>query len=134
MQIILALGSNLGNRLANLENALGKLAFLMNSKHSSIIEVAALMLPNSPAEWNIAFLNMVVIGETSLSPQDVLRTLKQIEVDLGRDLSSPRWSPRIIDIDILLYGDEKYQDDTLTIPHPEYKNRPFLQRLVKELT
>jgi 2-amino-4-hydroxy-6-hydroxymethyldihydropteridine diphosphokinase/dihydropteroate synthase len=134
MQVILALGSNLGNRLANIENALAQMDFLIRSRHSTIIEVAALMLANSPQEWNIPFLNLVITGETSLSPQELLKTLKQIESDLGRDLNAPRWSPRIIDIDILFYGDEKYQDDSLIIPHPEYQNRPFLQKLVKELT
>lgn len=134
MQIILALGSNLGNRLANLESALVQMSFLIRLKHSSIIEVPALMLDNSPEEWNKPFLNMVIVGETNFSPPELLKTLKQIEISLGRNLRDPRWSPRVIDIDILFYGSTNYKDEDLTIPHPEYKNRPFLQELVKEIT
>jgi 2-amino-4-hydroxy-6-hydroxymethyldihydropteridine diphosphokinase/dihydropteroate synthase len=133
MQLTLALGSNLGNRLKNIEQAMSALDFIKEPHHTCIRETAPLLLPNSPLEWNKPFLNALVIGECTYQPREVLARIKEIEKEMGRDLTAPRWSPRIIDIDILMYGDLTYQDDKLIIPHLELKQRSFWQDLLKEI-
>ncbi|GAC1445372.1 MAG: hypothetical protein NVSMB52_06280 [Chloroflexota bacterium] len=72
-----------------------------------------------------AFLNIALEGETTLLPQELLKTVKDIEETLGR-VPSSRWGPRLIDIDILLYGDLILETATLTIPHREMLNRKFV--------
>lgn len=127
MKIILGLGSNQGDRFSALKNAIALLAHhLSDIKLSSIYESPALLLPDSPPEWNVAFLNMALSGETNLSPEDFLIAIKAIEKKMGRGENYPKWSPRVIDIDILLYGDASYQSDTLTIPHPLINEREFV--------
>lgn len=133
MRLVLALGTNLGNRLANIERASLQLKFLKNMQHTSIIETKALLLPNSPPEWNKAFLNMIVFGESDMEPIEILKEIKIIEKKMGRNDDAPRWSPRIIDIDILTYGNLSYSDEHLIIPHNEIRNRDFWQRLLKEI-
>lgn len=126
--VVLGLGSNLGNRKENLENAIKKLEnlnILFNINCSGIEETEALLLPDSPHEWNINYLNLVLKGYTRLSPLELLKTLKDIEISIGRK-ESPKWSPREIDIDILAYEDITFNQDELHIPHPELLNRPWL--------
>ena len=71
-----------------------------------------------------AFLNQAWIIETSLSPFQILHLIKDIEVQVGR-VNTRRWGPRVIDIDILFYGDLILNTETLTIPHAEIQNRSF---------
>jgi len=71
------------------------------------------------------FLNMVVGGKTSLRAKELLANVLQIEKELGR-IREVRWGPRTIDIDILTYGLEKWQDESLEIPHPRLKDRLFV--------
>jgi 2-amino-4-hydroxy-6-hydroxymethyldihydropteridine diphosphokinase/dihydropteroate synthase len=92
-----------------------------------------LLLDNAPASWDINYFNAVVVGKTDDSPMDLLAKIKRIEKKMGRDLEAPRWSPRIIDIDIIYYGNEKIATEQLTIPHREIKNRDFLQFLLAEV-
>lgn len=133
-EICLALGSNLGNRLENLRRAISSLEpFFLVHKISHVIETEALLLPDSPREWDIPYCNLVLTGETTLSPSELLAQIKKIEVNLGRDLKAPRWSPRVIDIDIVFYKDVSVTNDTLTIPHLGVKNREFLQYLLREI-
>jgi len=106
---------------------------LENVRVSIIFETEALCLPNSPKSWNTPFLNLVVVGTTSHSPLSLLRCLKEIEQTIGRDLSAPRWAPRVIDLDILAWDDQVIAEETLKIPHPELMNRPFLLTLMASL-
>jgi 2-amino-4-hydroxy-6-hydroxymethyldihydropteridine diphosphokinase len=71
------------------------------------------------------FLNAVVTVETWLLPEGLLKALKQIEHDLGRR-PERRWGPRPIDLDILFYGDERVEKDTLQVPHPRILQREFV--------
>lgn len=74
------------------------------------------------------FLNAVIAVETMLSPLELLNTVKAIEHDMGRPAegAAERWGPRVIDIDVLLYGEAEVLSDALVVPHPELWNRRFV--------
>jgi 2-amino-4-hydroxy-6-hydroxymethyldihydropteridine diphosphokinase len=119
--ILLALGSNLGDRLANLDSALAAMPpDVKVLVRSPIYETPPWGLTDQPD-----FLNMVVKGETSLSPLRLLTRLKKLERDLGR-LPSVRYGPRLIDIDILFYDDLVLHTPELTLPHPHLHERAFV--------
>jgi len=101
---------------------------------SVIFENEALLPPGAPPEWNMPYFNLVVAGKTTLSPRALLKHLQQIERSLGRNREAPRWSPRVIDLDILTWGDQVIDEEELQIPHPELKNRPFLLNLMASLS
>ncbi len=126
-EVVLGLGSNLGDRLSYLQKAINKLKelnILYNVTLSSIEETKAFLKPGSPSEWNLSFLNMAIKGYTTLSPLDLIKALKDIEYSLGRT-KTELWAPREIDIDILAYGNFIIEQDDLIIPHPELCNRPW---------
>jgi len=126
--IYLGLGSNCGDRRRFLETAIEQLqqgGFELDAI-SPIVESPALLKADARPQWNKPFLNLVVRGASSLSPQQMLSAAKQIEQRMGRDLDAPPWSPRNIDIDILLWGDHKISTPDLTIPHPEMHKRAFV--------
>ncbi|MDR1366261.1 MAG: dihydropteroate synthase [Holosporales bacterium] len=127
-----SLGTNVGNRLDNLRMAVVKIGkrCLSNIKTSVVLETPAILLPGSPKSWDRPFLNMVIRGETQLTPYLLMDQLKQIEAELGRPIQHEKWSPRTIDLDILLWGDEIIETPNLTIPHKELLNRPFLLHLM----
>jgi len=119
--VFLALGSNLGNRLENLQHAVNRLApFVQISHVSSIYETEPWGITEQPR-----FLNMVVEGETALAPEELLGALKTRERELGRT-ETVRYGPRLIDIDILFYDDLIYKSDALEIPHPRLAERRFV--------
>ncbi len=127
METYLSLGSNLGGRMSNLRSALIALSTggVRILKVSPVVESPALLLRGADPTWNKPFLNLVVQADTSLDPHELLALCKQIETDLGRDFSQ-RWSPRPIDIDILLYKDQTIVSEELTIPHTEMHRRAFI--------
>jgi 2-amino-4-hydroxy-6-hydroxymethyldihydropteridine diphosphokinase / dihydropteroate synthase len=127
MTIYLGLGSNIGERREHLSAAIRALGRhgVGVERISPIVESPALLPPGAPSEWNQPFLNLVVECRASCTPDDLLRNVKAIEIQLGRS-SSPRWSPRPIDIDILLWGSEPYSSATLQIPHPDLTKRSFV--------
>lgn len=125
----LGLGTNLGDKKANLDLALAKLA----TKNITLLEVSSLY---ETAPWGGVeqddFWNMVALVETTLTPKCLLQALKIIETEVGRK-PTVRWGPRIIDIDILTYGDETFTDNDLNIPHAEMANRGFVLLPLMEL-
>ena len=127
MTIYLGLGANLGDRRNNLTRAIDCLAArgVAPLRVSPVVESAALVPEASPDDWNLPYLNLVLECETGLSPRDLLTVCKRIEAELGR-IHSERWSPRPIDIDILLYHDEIVDAAGLTIPHPDMQLRNFV--------
>lgn len=127
MAVYLSLGSNLGERHQHLRRALRELSALPLAidRVSPLVESPALLPPEALPEWNRPFLNLVAECQTSLSPAELLAAVKPIEQQLGRD-DARRWSPRPIDIDILLYDDLVLADETLRIPHPEIARRAFV--------
>ncbi len=110
--VYLGLGTNLGDRTANLNRAVDALAKeVLITALSSVYETEAWGIEAQPD-----FLNMCVSGETNLSPNALLQFVKKLELHLGR-ISSERWGPRLIDIDILFYDQLVLQEPDLTIPH-----------------
>ncbi|MFV9839035.1 MAG: 2-amino-4-hydroxy-6-hydroxymethyldihydropteridine diphosphokinase [Aaplasma endosymbiont of Hyalomma asiaticum] len=124
MMVILALGSNIGDQIRNLQTAV-KLLPLHNKLCSSVYKNPAMLPSNAPNWWNVPFLNMAVAGYTDLTPNALLQNIKRIEYGLGR-LDKTFWSPRIIDIDIVLWEGISIESVTLTIPHKEMLNRDFV--------
>jgi len=118
--VYLGLGSNLGNRQENLDQALKLLAQRMRlGKVSSIYDTEPIGNVNQPR-----FLNMACEAFTRLSPEGLLALVKGIEQKLGR--YSRSGEPRIIDIDVLLFGDKVVNTRDLIIPHPQIAERSFV--------
>lgn len=120
-RVFLLLGSNVGDRTANISAAISLF------KDHGIELVHSSRIYQSPP-WGFkeqeAFLNQAVEIKTELEPEALLTQLKSIEEKTGRKLRR-RWGPREIDIDILIYGNRQHHSKTLTIPHPELANRSF---------
>ena len=127
MQIYLGLGANLGDRANNLSRALELLSsnHLIIRRMSPVVESSALLPDNAPADWNRPFLNLVVDCETETEPEKLYDWIDEIQMTLGRR-DAARWSPRPIDIDILLWGRERIHTERLTIPHPQIQHRNFV--------
>lgn len=126
----IAMGSNLGNRIQNCKQALEKIRthpHLKITKISPWIETEPLGYKNQNK-----FINGAIKIETPLPPQKLLKTLLDIEKELGRTRSL-KWGPRIIDLDILLYDDVSLNMPNLIIPHPEMKRRGFIKTLLLKL-
>jgi len=118
--VYLGLGSNLGNRQGNLDQALKLLAQRMRlGKVSSIYDTEPIGKVNQPR-----FLNMACEAFTRLSPEGLLALVKGIEQKMGR--YSRSGEPRIIDIDVLLFGDKVVNTRDLVIPHPQIAERSFV--------
>jgi 2-amino-4-hydroxy-6-hydroxymethyldihydropteridine diphosphokinase len=126
-EVYLGLGSNLGNREANLRLALRWLEPLVRiDAVSSLYETTPVGTGGPP------FYNAVVRVVTGLTPQALLRHAKNVEWDIGRRPAA-RWAPRPIDIDVLLYGDETVNEPDLVIPHPLLAERAFVLAPLAEL-
>ena len=119
--IYLALGSNLGDRSANLRAAISALPPAVHGiQESPVYETLPWGFTDQPA-----FLNMVLKGETDLEPSELLQRMKNLETRLGRQ-PSVRWGPRLIDMDILFYADLVLDIKGLVIPHPHLHERAFV--------
>ena len=121
--VVLALGSNLGDRLANLQGAVDALCSgpgLDDVAVSPVYETAPFGGPAQPD-----YLNAVLVAATSLPPRAVLDRARAAEAGLGR-VRGPRWGPRTLDVDVIVYGDEISDDPELTLPHPRAHERAFV--------
>ncbi len=125
----LGLGSNLGDRQANLADAIRRLANerLMVKRASSIWETAPRDVLDQP--W---FLNQVVEVETDLFPRQMFQHIQRIEREMGRVKRTPK-GPRLIDLDILLFGNAVVKSPELEIPHPRMTERKFVLAPLAEL-
>ena len=124
----LSLGSNLGDRAANLRAALARLSTLGSvRKVSSFYETEPVEVTDQP--W---FLNCVVVLETDKPPRDLLQGTLAIEKQMGRQRTREK-GPRTIDIDILLYGDRIVDEPGLNIPHPAMHERRFVLEPLAEI-
>jgi len=120
--VYIALGSNLGDRLGYLRKAY---QFLKKITESSI--AASPIYESEPVgPSDNDYLNAVVRISTSLTPRDLLLKCKSFELDVGRNQSAPRWSNRVIDLDIIFYDDLHLDEEKLKIPHPSYQDRLFV--------
>ena len=125
--VFLGLGSNLGDRLANIVEARKELAVLPETilmENAPIYETKAL---GGPADQE-DYLNSVSLVDTKLEPHDLLKHLHTIERRLGRrrEGETGRWGPRLIDLDILFWDDSVVEEADLVIPHPRLAERAFV--------
>jgi 2-amino-4-hydroxy-6-hydroxymethyldihydropteridine diphosphokinase len=119
--VYLALGTNLGDRIENLQAAVHALApEVIVSAESKIYETSPWGYEDQPA-----FLNMAIRAETDLEPDSLLKYLKALEARLGRTQSF-HWGPRVIDIDILFYDGLVIDSPAVVIPHPHLQERGFV--------
>ena len=123
------LGSNLGDRAANLAEARRRLS------ESGRIVAASSIYETDP--WGVdpgqpVYLNQVVSMATPLSPAELLKVLLRIELEMGRVRTAPG-DPRLIDLDLLLYGDEVTDGPGLTLPHPRMGERAFVLAPLAEI-
>ena len=119
--VYIALGTNIGDRAVNMQQALKELESIMQvEERSPIYETPPWGLVDQPD-----FLNQVVRGETELSPVELIKALKEIEAEMGR-VPTIRYGPRLIDLDLLLYDDLVFETEKLSIPHPRMRGRAFV--------
>jgi 2-amino-4-hydroxy-6-hydroxymethyldihydropteridine diphosphokinase len=123
------LGSNLGDRELNLRRALDRLEELGPVRASSIRETDPVGVTDQPK-----FLNAAAELATELPPRELLERLLDIERELGRNRATERrWGPRVIDLDLLLFGEEVIDERGLTVPHPHLADRRFVLEPLHEL-
>jgi 2-amino-4-hydroxy-6-hydroxymethyldihydropteridine diphosphokinase len=126
--VYLALGSNMGNRLANLKAAINNMTPQMTvKKKSSVYET-----PPWGFKEQDAFLNQVIKVKTSLAPEPLLRHLKRLEAALGR-VPNFQNGPRLIDIDILFFDGMIIDTPPLVVPHPRLHERAFVLAPLAEI-
>jgi 2-amino-4-hydroxy-6-hydroxymethyldihydropteridine diphosphokinase len=119
--VYLGLGSNVGDRAAHLARALG----LLEPACGPFLRSAVYETPPWGDLDQAPFLNMVVRGTTRLDPGALLRLAKRVEREVGR-VPTRRWGPRIVDVDVLAYGDAVVAGDELEVPHPRLPERAFV--------
>ena len=126
----LGFGANLGERQANINKAFVELVrsgACRLTRISSMYETDPVGITEQPA-----FLNAVAEIETGLEPLELLRAIRTVERKIGREKTF-KWGPRIIDIDILLYGDQCVTEESLEVPHPEMHRRAFVLTPLAEI-
>jgi len=121
MKAVISLGSNLENKKLNLDIAVTELEILLrNLIISPYIQTAPV---GGPIQDD--FLNAVAIGECKIAAEDLLSELLKIESKMGR-VRDVKWGPRIIDLDLIVYGDQVIDSDFLKLPHPLAHKREFV--------
>lgn len=123
IEIGFGLGSNIGDKPANIRKALA----LIESRNLARLTAVSSIYRTPP--WGYReqedFANACALAETFLAPEALLAAVKAIETDMGRE-EAVRWGPRLIDIDILFYGDKPLATKDLVLPHKELFNRAFV--------
>ena len=123
MKAYLGIGTNIGNRMENLQNAISSLNLLPLTEVSQVSNI----YETDPVGYDNQgdFLNIVVEVETGLNSDNLLGSALGIEAGLGR-IRTVKNGPRVIDIDLLLFGDESKETETLILPHPRMMERGFV--------
>ncbi len=130
VEVAIGLGSNIGDKPGNIARALGAVqaaGLVRNLERSGLYRTA----PWGPVEQDW-YINVCAVGLTALPPLELLIRIKAMETALGR-VETIRWGPRVIDIDILYYGDVVLDTPTLKLPHPELLKRAFVLVPLAEL-
>jgi 2-amino-4-hydroxy-6-hydroxymethyldihydropteridine diphosphokinase len=132
MRAYVGLGSNLGKREATLRGAIERLA---SDPDVKVVAVSTLREtdPVGPITDQPRFVNGAVAVETTLTPRALLDRLLEIEAEFGRTRDGPRGGPRTLDLDLLVYGDERVDEPGLQIPHPRLHERDFVLEPLQEL-
>lgn len=129
-QAVIALGSNIGDKVANLDRAV---ALLSSTADLGVVQRSRnYRTPpwgKTDQDW---FVNGAVLVETTLSPHQLLNRCLAVEEEMGRRREE-KWGPRIIDLDVLVYGDVELSDEVLTLPHPHITDRAFVLAPLAEL-
>jgi 2-amino-4-hydroxy-6-hydroxymethyldihydropteridine diphosphokinase len=128
MNIIILLGSNLGDRLANLQQAIASIASFSNILQQSNIYQTAAWGNTDQAD----FLNQAIEIQTNQTAENLMHALLAIESQMGR-VRLQKWEPRIIDLDIIFYESAIHTTDFIQIPHPEMQNRAFVLKPLLDL-
>jgi 2-amino-4-hydroxy-6-hydroxymethyldihydropteridine diphosphokinase len=125
------LGSNLGDRRALLDRALE----LLDAQPGLDVVAVSSFRETDPVGYvdQPRFLNGACAVETSLGPREVLESLLAVERELGRERAGPRYGPRTIDLDLLLYGRDQVDEPGLIVPHPRLAERTFVLEPLVEL-
>ena len=124
------MGSNIGNARRNIDRAIEEIS---NMKNFQLINIASFYQTKAWGHTNQAdFINTVIEITTELQPETLLTVLQGVEQNMGR-VRNEKWGPRIIDIDILLYGNNVVKQPQLTIPHPYLTVRNFVLIPLAEL-
>lgn len=123
VEVLIALGSNLGDRASLLLGGLARLSSLEGFGLAGLSQVYETE-PVGPAGQE-PYLNAVLRGRSELAPQELLREMLRIEASLGR-VRQQRWGPRTLDLDLLDYGGLVLEEPGLTLPHPRLHQRPFV--------
>jgi 2-amino-4-hydroxy-6-hydroxymethyldihydropteridine diphosphokinase len=120
----MSIGSNVGDRVSFCRRAVDAL----RESPAVVVRAVSSLYETSPMGGppQRSYVNLVTELETSLSPRELLDTCKSIERRLGREASHIRWGPRVADLDILTFGDEKVNEPDLEIPHPRIVERRFV--------
>ena len=122
---VLAIGSNLGERMNNLQGAVNALADTPEvwlTAVSPVYETAPVDAPEGSKD----FLNVIVLLDTTLSARTLLERALAIESAYGRERSTQRNAPRTLDVDLIVLGDRRADEDDLTLPHPRAAERAFV--------
>jgi 2-amino-4-hydroxy-6-hydroxymethyldihydropteridine diphosphokinase len=127
--VIIGIGSNLGDKLAAIQSA-GN--FLERLSHQPV-QKGSVWESEPVGGARFPFYNTAAKITTDLQPEKLLIKLKAFEQECGREKNPVRWGPRVLDLDIIGFGDLVMDNDTLIIPHPEYKNRLFVLHPLKEV-
>ena len=129
--VYIGLGANLGDREATIHKALELLA----ENGDVHVEAVSSLRETDPVgyEEQPRFLNGAAALQTELGPDALLERLQEVEQHLGRDRSGPRFGPRTIDLDLLLYGSVEIDEPGLQIPHPRLHERRFVLEPLAEL-
>ncbi|MBK1791119.1 2-amino-4-hydroxy-6-hydroxymethyldihydropteridine diphosphokinase [Persicirhabdus sediminis] len=129
----IALGSNLGSRIGNLREARKRLWALSDNAASCLQAPVYQSAPVGCPDDSPDFFNTVVEISFAGSPEELLRLTQAIEFQLGRQQSEVRNAPRVIDVDILYFGDEIVRSDELELPHPRMTDRLFVLQPLAEI-
>ncbi len=128
-KVVIALGSNLGNRLQTLQKA----GDFLSSLSEKPVKKASIWESEPVGGAKFRFYNTVAEIATTLPPSELLGQLKEFEQQCGREQNPERWGPRILDLDIIRFGSLLVQTENLIIPHPEYKSRLFVLLPMEEI-
>jgi deoxyguanosine kinase len=131
-KVFLSIGSNKGQRLLNIEKALTKI-----TEKAGEIYLKSPIYENPPLGFDaeLHFLNLCIGLKTKLTPEDLLFTLQDIEIEVGRNLKTidNQYSSRVIDIDIIFFNDIIIESKTLIIPHLLFRQRNFVLKPLKDI-
>jgi 2-amino-4-hydroxy-6-hydroxymethyldihydropteridine diphosphokinase len=126
--VVIALGSNLGDRRLYLLRAIEQL-----KAHVSIVRMSSMIETEPVNAPPPKYLNMVIVGHTRVSPEKLLKRMLSIEEKLGRRRPAPRNAPRTIDLDLIIYDAVRMRTPALTLPHPRATQRAFVVEPLREV-